>query len=733
MTGQPWYETTLRWAQTNLTEVDPARYDADWWRAHWERTRVQGAIVNAGGIVAYYPSAIPFHHRAHTLGDRDLYGEIAAAAKECGMAVIARMDSNRVSKDLAEAHPDWICRDAEGRPWMQADKYVTCINSGYYSEFLPGVLREIIDRSSPEGFADNSWAGLQRDRICYCDTCRERFSEAHGHEIPRAHDWDAAAYRDWVAWNYGLRAAVWEANNAVTMAAGGEHCRWMGMVSGDILNNCRRFIDIGEIMLRTPIVMLDHQRRTRQAGFDQNAEAGKRLHELAGWNVLIPESMPQYQLGAPAFRHASMPAAEVRLWASAGFAGGIQPWWHHIGANHDDRRQYLTAEPIFRWHEANADVLVDREPQARIGVVWSQANHDLFGRDLADERTQSPYRGAVAALDWAGLCWLPVEANALKGARDRFDVLVLPNIAVLSEASVAALQSFVAAGGGLVATGETGACDETGAGREVPALADFFGVRLGTGSEHGGTGAPDPDIETHARHSYLRLSPENRSAFYGPKDPAAPMDTGDRHPVLAGLEDTDSVPFGGFLPDCELDAGVTVLATLIPDFPIFPPETSWMRIPVTEIPAIAVRETESGARLARLIGDLDRCYDREGSFEHALILTNAVRWAAGHEQDVEIDGGLGQIYVNHYKQGSRHIIHLNSRLITRPTPGRQDVLVPVGPVTVTCRLPSGNSWTATARVAGTKLEATQHSDGLLTLIVKEIRDHEVIVLEPPDQ
>jgi len=26
---KPWYQRTLRWAQTNLTEKDPARYDAD--------------------------------------------------------------------------------------------------------------------------------------------------------------------------------------------------------------------------------------------------------------------------------------------------------------------------------------------------------------------------------------------------------------------------------------------------------------------------------------------------------------------------------------------------------------------------------------------------------------------------------------------------------------------------------------------------------------------------------
>src|SRR5262249_36738374 len=76
----PWYRRTLRWGQTNITEIDPAAYDLDWWRQHWKRTRVQGVIVTAGGIVAYYPSKYPLHSRPPLLGDRDLYGELAAAA-----------------------------------------------------------------------------------------------------------------------------------------------------------------------------------------------------------------------------------------------------------------------------------------------------------------------------------------------------------------------------------------------------------------------------------------------------------------------------------------------------------------------------------------------------------------------------------------------------------------------------------------------------------------------------
>ncbi|GAB3918784.1 hypothetical protein GCM10027613_21410 [Microlunatus endophyticus] len=127
--ADPWYRTTLRWAQTNLTEIDPQRYDDAWWRKHWHDTAVQGAIINAGGIVAYYPSKFELHHRAVALGDRDLYGEIVASARDEGLAVVARMDSNRVDEAFYRAHPEWICRDIDGQPITVADKWVTCINS----------------------------------------------------------------------------------------------------------------------------------------------------------------------------------------------------------------------------------------------------------------------------------------------------------------------------------------------------------------------------------------------------------------------------------------------------------------------------------------------------------------------------------------------------------------------------------------------------------------------------
>jgi hypothetical protein len=186
----------LRWGQTNITEIDPTGYDIAWWRRYWRDTRVQGVILNAGGIVAYYPGQFPLHHRAEALGDRDLYGDLARAAHQDSLFVFARMDSNRTHEAFYRARPDWFAVDRAGRPYRAGELYATCINSPYFDEFIPGVLREVIERSHPEGITDNSWSGLDRESPCYCAHRRRRFRDRTGQAIPARKDWDDPLYRE---------------------------------------------------------------------------------------------------------------------------------------------------------------------------------------------------------------------------------------------------------------------------------------------------------------------------------------------------------------------------------------------------------------------------------------------------------------------------------------------------------------------------------------------------------
>ena len=233
-----------------------------------------------------------------------------------------------------------------------------------------------------------------------------------------------------------------------------------------------------EICKRADILMLDDQARNDAEGFQHNGLTGKLIHGLLGWDKLIPESMAMYQAGRPTFRLASKPKPEARMWMLNGIAGGIQPWWHHVAAYHEDRRMYNTAAPVLRWHKANEEFLINRQPVATIGVVWSQRNTDYYGRDNDSEKVELPWRGMTLALIRARIPYLPVHADHIDRDGSRFSILILPNLAAMSDYQVAMVKRFVERGGGLVATGETSLFDEWGDRRPDYALADLFGAHV---------------------------------------------------------------------------------------------------------------------------------------------------------------------------------------------------------------------------------------------------------------
>ncbi|MFN2283788.1 MAG: alpha-amylase family protein, partial [Anaerolineae bacterium] len=505
--GTPWYKRTRRWGQTNLSELDPLDYDAAWWRDYWRRTAVQGIIVNAGGIVAYYPSRFPLHYRAAHLGERDLFGEITALAREEGLTVLARMDSNRTEERFYQAHPDWFVVDADGKPRRAGDRYLTCVNSDYYKIYLPDVLREIIDLYHPDGFTDNSWTGVGRDFICQCESCRRKFRDDTGYTLPIVDDWDDPAYRHWIKWSYQCRLENWDLNNRVTQAHGGPDCLWLGMINGNPVRTHLSFCDLKEVGARSQIMMSDQQSRDALTGFEQNGLSGKLLHGVLGWDKIIPESMATYVRGEHPFRKAANPPEETRFWMREGFAGGISPWWHHVGAHQDDRRQFRTVEPLMQWHASNEAYLYDREPVANVGLVWSQENIDFYGRDDVHESVQLPWRGFSMALTRTRIPFLPVHADHIARDADHFDVLILPDLGVLTDAQANALHTFVANGGSLVVTGRSGCYDAWGDPRPTPALDDLFGIHR-IDKRFGVEGERTQSWEVHSAHTYLRLLPE---------------------------------------------------------------------------------------------------------------------------------------------------------------------------------------------------------------------------------
>jgi hypothetical protein len=280
-------------------------------------------------------------------------------------------------------------------------------------------------------------------------------------------------------------------------------------------------------------------------------------------------------------------------------------------------------------------------------------------------------------------------------------------------------------GGGLIATGSTSLYNELGEKRPDFALSDLFGAHIKGGVKNPG----DPDYiksVSQTIHTYLRLRLERRKEVYGPQTGKEPAVNEKRHPILKGFEETDILPFGGLLNDLSVDSKAQVLLTFVPEFPVYPPETAWMRDPVTSIPGLILNET-SGGRVAFLPADIDRRFGRDNLPDHWNLLVNLVKWASKNSLPLKIKGA-GLIDSHLYQQENRLILHLVN--LTSAGTWRAPVheLIPVGPLRIKIKLPDRMHGNSVKLLTGGKVKKIKSKKGWLAFRIKSVLDHEVIVI-----
>jgi hypothetical protein len=707
----PWYKRVKRWGQTNLTEIDPLDYNADFWCDYWHKTAIQGIIVNAAGIVAYYPTSFQNQYKAQFLGEKDLYGQINSLARKEGLAVLARMDSNRALPEFYREHPDWFCHNSKNEPLVTQGRYLACVNSPYYKTYLPRIMEEIISLYRPDGFTDNSWTGAGRHYICHCPHCQKKFLTETGHSLPEEANWEDPLFRIWVKWSYRCRMENWDLNNRITQQAGGKDCLWLGMVNGNPVNTLLNFCDLNEVGKRSQIIMTDHQSRDGVTGFEQNSLNGKLLHQVGGDHIIIPESLAQYVRGDLTFRRASNPKEESHLWMCSGFAGGISPWWHHVGARQEDKRQFNNTPTLFQWHKKNEEYLYDRKPIANIGLLWSHENTDFYGRDKGKERVLMPWRGFTRAMTRHRIPFLQIHADRIEEYVDKLDLLILPDLVVMSDSQCRQIETFVAQGGSLIITGRSSIMDETGMLRSNFGLADVMGVNYrGDSLELKGS---HPNWDKADSHDYLRL--ENR----------------DKNELFKDFNETDILPFGGNLtPVSPREDSLWVCqATHIPSFPIYPPEFCWTENLHTDIPMVFTKLHEAGGHLAYWPADIDRCYGERALPDHGRLLANTIKWAVKGDLPFTLRGP-GYLDCHLYRQDNRLIFHVCNYSGAEVKPGYMDEFLPVGPLEITIKKPCPG-WKPLGiecRVEGKNVSCIEKGDSL-SFVIDRVIDHEMIVIE----
>ena len=152
-----------------------------------------------------------------------------------------------------------------------------------------------------------------------------------------------------------------------------------------------------------------------------------------------------------------------------------------------------------------------------------------------------------------------------------------------------------------------------------------------------------------------------------------------------------------------------------------------MRQPSTDIPGVVLSE-HGAARVAYLPADLDRRYAAEHLPDHARLLANVIRWAAGATIPLDVTG-TGLLDCRLYAQPGRLILHLVNLTSEAAWRAPLDELIRVGPFAVTVAVPASVTRGSARLLVAGKTEKAALSNGRAAFRVDGVDDHEVVVIE----
>jgi hypothetical protein len=690
-----WFDRPMRWVQLNLTEDDPANMDVGFWLDYFKRVHADATCLTAGGVVAFYPTKIPFHHRSEFLkGHESFYSDLTEGCRKLNIIVVARTDPHATYQDVYDAHPDWIAVDAEGRKRRHPDKpdmWITCALGPYNFDFMTEVTREIVSLYDVGGVFSNRWTG---SGMCYCEHCRKNFFDAHHMDLPRTSDPADPARRAYILWHQERLFELWRVwDEAIRKAR--PTARYIANSGGGALSG----LDMQRVGEMAPTLFADRQCRSGVMLPWANGKNGKEYRAALG-NKAIGGIFNVGIVSPYRWLNSFNTPAETRLWVLDGVANGLRPWVNHVSGTVHDKRELKVIEDIYTWHHRCERYLRNEEPIARIGMVYSQQTAEFYGGTRARAKVEDHTLGMYHALIEGRIPFEMVHDRLLDEEHtNRFKLLLLPNIAALSDAQCERLRAFVRNGGSILATYETSLYDEWGKQRPDFGLADLFGA-----SFRERRGGP-------IQNAYFRVMKQSAG-----------------HPILKGLEDAEIVIGGTWQLDVKpREAVVNPPLTWIPPVTNLPMEKTYWTVNQTDTPGVYTRQVGSG-RVVYFPWDIDRLYWEVMAEDHGKLFRNAVEWATNEARPFEVTGpGLFDITAWRQKRSMTvHLVNLTNPMAMRPNVHE---LIPSHPQRVSVRLPQGTKATKVQLLVAGRSVPVDQSGGVVKLVVPSVLDHEVVAID----
>ena len=471
-----WKQNNLRVIQTNLPAYEAATLNPDSLLKDLEDFSANTLLINAGGIMAFYPSELDFHYRNPFLKDNNMLRDVVKKCHEKGIRVIVRFDFSRVQESIYKAHPDWCYISPKGERIINTDMYVVSINAPYVQDKAFKIIEEVIDKFPIDGIflnmpgyqVNNPYEGKFHG-IDQNDYDKKRFAEySKGLSLPTEENKADPLFQKYLEfkkftiedWSHRLHTLIKSKSNKIAI------CTYMD-----------KYVDIIRHESQSSTV-LPYWPYTASDNVG-NAVSSYPDHVISNASIQQISFQSRYNAVEPE-------EVRIRLYENIANGSGLDMSMMGDMRGYEDERNYDVFKSVYAHHKKHEPYFGKYKSVAKIAVIapgsWPSGP------------TMQEYRGILLMLKEAHIPFDIIEDAQISNLATKvknYKLLILPDITYLSKSSLQTLKEASENGTNLIATNK--------AFFDSPeTLINLFGAKI-VNNDNDGSG------------NYLQ--PDNKSVF----------------------------------------------------------------------------------------------------------------------------------------------------------------------------------------------------------------------------
>lgn len=424
-----WEKYPWRMVQTNLREIDMADIDAEAYADSLAQFGATVVTLNAGGILASYPSRLPYQQVSEYLTGSSLR-QLVDACHARGIRVIARMDFSKIPLEVYRQHPDWAFRTETGEIVEQNSYVQTCQNSVYQREKTSEIFTELLTTHPFDGVYCNMSGFVATDYsgrvygLCHCESCRRAYLAETGQPLPAGSNPADPAFRRYMAFQMkcagATRAAMVKTIKGINPEIAVDKVDYLRTESHS---------EIGYPIF--PYSASSNSRRT----------VGP-LHDRVSDNASVDFMGFRY-------RDSSVSPAllALRQWQNLANAGSVSLYIMGRLDNHADRSGFDASRKAFAFHQRHEELFTSLSSAAQVLLVCKNQAAREEPEGYGWIRTLT-----AGHIPFDEIRCGELDQKVLAGKK----LVILADVGRLAPGQAALLDDFVRQGGSLVASGDNG-------------------------------------------------------------------------------------------------------------------------------------------------------------------------------------------------------------------------------------------------------------------------------------